>query len=720
MPSRLSVVLVSLLLATPAVAFWLWMVIVPARVAVLCPEGCECDKGGNNVFCRRTLSNPIPLIHLTDIRVFWLGENNITMLEKDSFASMTLLDVLYIYDCGLRTIQLGAFNGLTKLTELTVRDNEISEIIPGTFKNLNNLEFLHLYHNGIKQLDSDVFSGLVNLKVIDLALNEIERLDNAVFSGLVNLESIYLGSNYITHLESTLFSGLVNLESLDLGVNQIQYLHSGMFLGLPNLQYLNLNKNPGFQIPTDRNFISSHSLSHLAISACDISSLSVETFANVSSLKSLDLSFNNLRTLDINILKALPELSTLYLYGNPLQCDCQLQEVWRLCEDRNIPTGISILVPKCDTPSEVKGIWWGVLENGQCLEGNIQYHGDYKNRNFRYSFPTRDPDTERSLNTNLQGFISRFLKQYQIPLYAFPFIFGTTGNVILLIIIICNKDMRTVPNMFILNLAISDITYLTIIFVEACGNRIPSALLEGDNLCIFLAFCRRLSVGLSAYSVAVYSIERYIVTVDPCCVWISPRAACRVTVATICGVWIVAALFAVPSAISNYLCQDRMLSVNITYYQRVVVFELLVSCVLPLCVIAFTFIMTARHLVINSRSVSEGTQNPQLEIRRNTAKIVVGLAVVFVISYVPYHVFWSYFICTIRDTIWSQKNVNNSLHSVYKFQYSYVLSTCFLLINSCLNPVALFWTGSAFRQHLKRYLTCLYTTNTLHNELELN
>jgi hypothetical protein len=63
-------------------------------------------------------------------------------------------------------------------------------------------------------------------------------------------------------------------------------------------------------------------------------------------------------------------------------------------------------------------------------------------------------------------------------------------------------------------------------------------------------------------------------------------------------------------------------------------------------VIAFAYIMTARHLVESSRSIFEGTQNPQLNTRRNTAKIVVGLTVIFLISYVPYHVFWTYSICT--------------------------------------------------------------------------
>jgi hypothetical protein len=39
---------------------------------------------------------------------------------------MTEMEVLSVWNCGLRTIELGAFNGLTKLIKLSVRTNEIS------------------------------------------------------------------------------------------------------------------------------------------------------------------------------------------------------------------------------------------------------------------------------------------------------------------------------------------------------------------------------------------------------------------------------------------------------------------------------------------------------------------------------------------------------------------------------------------------------------------
>jgi hypothetical protein len=216
----------------------------------------------------------------------------------------------------------------------------------------------------------------------------------------------------------------------------------------------------------------------------------------------------------------------------------------------------------------------------------------------------------------------------------------------------------------------------------------------------FLPFCRRLSVGLSVYSVALFSIQRYRVTVNPFHVLFSSPPLWIVIVATIRAVWNVAALFAVPSSLSQHLCKEFLTLRQITNYKRVVIFELLVFCVFPLIVIALTYIMIVRHLVESSDSISEGTKNPLLETCRNTAKTVV----VSRGNYVTYHALRAYKICTEEVEIYCTKITIIIIYLNYKFLY--LMSTCFLLINSCLNPVALFCTSSPFKQHLKCYLTC--------------
>jgi hypothetical protein len=265
-------------------------------------------------------------------------------------------------------------------------------------------------------------------------------------------------------LQSDIFNELVNLKFIGLQGNKLQNLHPDTILGLSKFQ--------GLQMPTDSSFINSLILEQLAKSSCNARSVSIQTFANVSALRILDLSDNNLSSVDINILKALTNISTLYLHYNRLQCDCQLQEVWRWCQDHNIQTAYKEFVTECDTPSEVKGIYWGVLEKGQCLQSNIGYYGDYKNTSYSCT-PIEDMDKEYEVDTEAdQGKnFSSSLKQYELPISAISFLFGLTGNIIIIVIITCNKYMRTVPNMYILNLAISDIIYVTVLwlkFVE-CG-----------------------------------------------------------------------------------------------------------------------------------------------------------------------------------------------------------------------------------------------------------
>jgi hypothetical protein len=122
--------------------------------------------------------------------------------------------------------------------------------------------------------------------------------------------------------------------------------------------------------------------------------------------------------------------------------------------------------------------------------------------------------------------------------------------------------------------------------------------------------------------------------------------------------------------------------------------------------------MTASHLAKRLPSIFHGTQNPHLKARRNAAKIVVGLTVVFMISYLPYHAYWTYIICTTDVKILSDKITEFLIYSDNNLWYTFHISTCFLLFNPCLNPVALFCTSPQFRQHLKRYLTCFCKINS--------
>jgi hypothetical protein len=176
----------------------------------------------------------------------------------------------------------------------------------------------------------------------------------------------------------------------------------------------------------------------------------------------------------------------------------------------------------------------------------------------------------------IQKYFSTLSERNPISVSAFLFIFGTTGNVIIIIIITCNKDMRTIPNMYILNLAISDTFYLTTFLLETLLFKYLPALPGNEIVCTFYAFWGVMSVGLTAYSVAVLSIQRYRVTVNPLHVHVCSQPTWRGTGTIICGVWIVAALFAIPAAPLGHLCVNPYMILNTNYCYLLTIFKMLV------------------------------------------------------------------------------------------------------------------------------------------------
>ena len=158
MPSRLTVVLVSLLLARPSLIFWFWVVIQPTRLSILCPVEWCYDPGGYHVDCSISSLNSIPLIFPTDVRKLVLDSNSTTSLKKDRFISsgLTELEEICVNDCEIETIKLREFSGLRNLVSLSMCGNNLREITPGKFQKMNCLAYLVLVDNFIEHLEGDL------------------------------------------------------------------------------------------------------------------------------------------------------------------------------------------------------------------------------------------------------------------------------------------------------------------------------------------------------------------------------------------------------------------------------------------------------------------------------------------------------------------------------------------------------------------------------------
>ena len=269
---------------------------------------------------------------------------NLSTLQKNDFADLSSLRILYLNEQGLRSLPEGIFAGLSSLEELDLdannltslpedafadlsnlktlwllQNNNLSNLPEGIFASLSKLEVLYLDRNAISSLSEDIFAGLSNLKTLWLSRNsQLINLPEGIFAGLSNLRTLYLFGNNLNSLPAGIFSGLSNLRTLWLNENNLSSLPEGIFSGLSNLGTIYLRENNLNSLPAGI-FSDLSNLGTLWLNENNLSSLPEGIFSGLSNLGAIFLHDNNLNSLPAGIFSGLSNLGTLWLNENNLR-----------------------------------------------------------------------------------------------------------------------------------------------------------------------------------------------------------------------------------------------------------------------------------------------------------------------------------------------------------------------------------------------------------------
>ncbi|XP_036620715.1 cholecystokinin receptor type A [Trichosurus vulpecula] len=124
----------------------------------------------------------------------------------------------------------------------------------------------------------------------------------------------------------------------------------------------------------------------------------------------------------------------------------------------------------------------------------------------------------------------------QILLYSLIFLLSILGNTLVITVLIRNKRMRTVTNIFLLSLAVSD---LMLCLFCMPFNLIPHLLKDfifGSAVCKTTSYFMGISVSVSTFNLVAISLERYSAICKPLQsrVWQTKSHALKVITATWC------------------------------------------------------------------------------------------------------------------------------------------------------------------------------------------
>ncbi|KAH8295996.1 hypothetical protein KR054_000127 [Drosophila jambulina] len=127
-------------------------------------------------------------------------------------------------------------------------------------------------------------------------------------------------------------------------------------------------------------------------------------------------------------------------------------------------------------------------------------------------------------------------------LYATVFVLGVFGNVLVCYVVLRNRAMQTVTNIFITNLALSDILLCVLAVPFTPLYTFMGRWAFGRTLCHLVSFAQGCSIYISTLTLTSIAIDRYFVIIYP----FHPRMKLSTCIGIIVSIWVIALLATVP------------------------------------------------------------------------------------------------------------------------------------------------------------------------------
>ncbi|XP_041819743.1 slit homolog 1b [Chelmon rostratus] len=365
----------------------------------VCPAKCRCEA--NVVDCSNLRLTKFPEHLPSSTEELRLNNNDLSVLEATgAFKGLSQLKKINLSNNKISEIEDGAFEGASSAVELHLTANHLESVRGSMFRGMEGLRMLMLRNNKISCIHNGSFTGLTNVRLLSLYDNQLSTILPGAFDTLPNLSTLNLLANpFNCDCRLSWFGAWLRSRRIVTGNPRCQgpaflreiplqdvavpdfRCEDGSVLedsscapgpqcpsqctcmdavvrcsnkhlqalprGLPrNVTELYLDGNQFTSVPKE--LVSFKYLQLVDLSNNKISSLSDDSFSNMSQLTTLILSYNSLRCIPPLALGGLRSLRLLSLHGNdiselqqgifsdvaslshlaiganPLYCDCRL------------------------------------------------------------------------------------------------------------------------------------------------------------------------------------------------------------------------------------------------------------------------------------------------------------------------------------------------------------------------------------------------------------
>lgn len=279
-------------------------------------------------------------------------------------------------------------------------------------------------------------------------------------------------------------------------------------------------------------------------------------------------------------------------------------------------------------------------------------------------------------------------------LYCTVFSLAVGGNSLVIYVVVTNRSMQSVTNLFITSLAVSDLAVnVTSLWLTPVYSYLKRWV-WGQALCYAMPLFQGTTIFISSFTLTAIAVDRYVVIVYP----FKPRMSRKVCLLVICCIWLVSLSFLTPYAFHMkmtyihkcdiYICHEHWPKQEIKVVFGIVVMTLQFG--VPFLLIAFCYTLIWFHLKFRSKALGPRSDADLLRKRR-MLKMLISMVVIYALCWIPPNV-----MNMIHDAFGAEITQNLTY-----FVFIYIFSHLISMTATMWNPFLYAFMNDSFKREFR-------------------
>ena len=299
-------------------------------------------------------------------------------------------------------------------------------------------------------------------------------------------------------------------------------------------------------------------------------------------------------------------------------------------------------------------------------------------------------------------------------MYSIIVLIGVPANCIIITIVRKTPSMHTTTNYLLMNLAIADLTTLTLCpgVYDFSLNKMSVHKTLGDFICkVFVGNALvPITINVGTLTVSTLAIERYLALVKP--FYTGLRLTKTRLPYIVVVLWVFAILSCIPdfmtntigtNSLSTYPCKRPWSLDEYSDHSSFIIYTGVFFGIIPCAMVFFCYLEIFRGLFITNTICATPADGPSSQVledrlrKKQLFKLLVWLTILFCICTLPFSLFFIYLTAIQPTTVANNRERLYFVHRAVKF---------LLNANSFCNPVIYALQSSNYRKEFKRIFCC--------------